>query len=89
MPNRGSNAEMAMRDAHLARVVGDNVRRIRTSRGMTQVAVGRAASVTHRTVLNVEKGMGASLVTLCAIADALDVEAADLLAEPSVEPVAS
>lgn len=63
----------ARRTREVRRQLGENVRRVRLAQGRTQAELGAMAGVEHRTVQRVEAGATASLGTIVAIADALEV----------------
>ena len=63
--------------------VGERVRRYRESAGLTQKALARAADIGRVTLVRLEHGeQSPRFRTLKAIADALGIEAPDLLVEP-------
>ena len=60
--------------------VGDNVRRYRRLRGMSQDALAEASNVSRRMICNLEAGdANVSLATLDRLAEALDISFADLI----------
>ena len=67
--------------------VGERVRRFRESAGLTQEALARAAEIGRVTLVRLEKGeQSPRFKTLKAIADALGVDAPDLLVQPEYLP---
>ena len=67
--------------------VGERVRRYRESAGLTQVALARAADIGRVTLVRLENGeQSPRFKTLKAVADALGMEAPDLLVEPEFLP---
>ena len=65
------------------RTVGERVRRLRESAGLTQLALARAAHIGRVTLVRLENGeQSPRFKTLKAVADALSVGAPDLLVEP-------
>ena len=63
--------------------VGERVRRYRESAGLTQDALARAAEIGRVTLVRLENGeQSPRFKTLKAVADALGMEAPDLLVEP-------
>lgn len=60
------------RRATLFRAIAHNVRKHRIDLGLTQDELARHAEVQLRTVQRLEAGQGAALVTLVAIAEALE-----------------
>ena len=64
------------------RAVGGRIRTLRQDRGMTQEALALASGVTRNVIIDVEHGKrGLLYERLFDLADALNVSAADLLAE--------
>ena len=67
--------------------IGERVRRYRESAGLTQKALARAAEIGRVTLVRLEKGeQSPRFKTLKAVADALGMEAPDLLVEPEFLP---
>ena len=67
--------------------VGERVRRFRESAGLTQEALARAADIGRVTLVRLEHGeQFPRFKTLKAVADALGVDAPDLLVEPEFRP---
>ena len=67
--------------------VGERVRRYRESAGMTQIALAQAADIGRVTLVRLEKGeQSPRFKTLKAVADALGMEAPDLLVDPEYLP---
>ena len=67
--------------------IGDRVRRYRESAGLTQVALARAADIGRATLVRLENGeQSPRFKTLKAVADALGMDAPDLLVEPEFLP---
>ena len=67
--------------------VGERVRRFRESAGLTQDALARAADIGRVTLVRLENGgQSPRFKTLKAVADALGVDAPDLLVEPEFRP---
>ena len=67
--------------------IGERVRRYRESAGFTQEALARAADIGRVTLVRLEKGeQSPRFKTLKAVADALGMEAPDLLVEPEFLP---
>ncbi len=67
--------------------VGERVRRYRESVGLTQDALARAAEIGRVTLVRLEKGeQSPRFKTLKAVADALGMEAPDLLVDPEYLP---
>ena len=67
--------------------VGERVRRYRESAGLTQLALARAADIGRVTLVRLENGeQSPRFKTLKAVADALGVDAPDLLVEPEFLP---
>ena len=67
--------------------VGERIRRYRESAGLTQLALARAADIGRVTLVRLEKGeQSPRFKTLKAVADALGMEAPDLLVEPEFLP---
>ncbi|HAW12542.1 MAG: helix-turn-helix domain-containing protein [Bulleidia sp.] len=64
-------------------MLSENLARIRKEKGLTQEALAVKLNVVRQTVSKWEKGIAVpDADTLCAIADALDVSAAQLLGQP-------
>ena len=69
------------------RTIGERVRRHRESAGLTQEALARAADIGRVTLVRLENGdQSPRFKTLKAVADALGMEAPDLLVEPEFMP---
>ena len=67
--------------------IGERVRRYRESAGLTQEALARAADIGRVTLVRLEKGeQSPRFKTLKAVADALGVDAPDLLVQPESLP---
>ena len=67
--------------------IGERVRRYRESAGLTQKALARAAEIGRVTLVRLEKGeQSPRFKTLKAVADALGVDAPDLLIQPEYLP---
>ena len=67
--------------------VGERVRRFRESAGLTQLALARAADIGRVTLVRLENGeQSPRFKTLKAVAEALGIEAPDLLFEPELLP---
>ena len=67
--------------------IGEKVRRYRESAGLTQEALARAAEIGRVTLVRLEKGeQSPRFKTLKAVADALGVDAPDLLVQPEYLP---
>ena len=67
--------------------IGERVRRYRESAGLTQKALARAAEIGRVTLVRLENGeQSPRFKTLKAVADALGMEATDLLVEPEFLP---
>ena len=67
--------------------IGERVRRYRESAGLTQLALARAADIGRVTLVRLEKGeQSPRFKTLKAVADALGMEAPELLLEPEFLP---
>ena len=67
--------------------IGERVRRYRESAGLTQKALARAAEIGRVTLVRLEKGeQSPRFKTLKAVADALGVDAPDLLVQPECLP---
>ena len=67
--------------------IGERVRRYRESAGLTQKALARAAEIGRVTLVRLEKGeQSPRFKTLEAVADALGVDAPDLLVQPECLP---
>lgn len=70
--------------ADLALVIGDNVRRLRDVRGMSQDGLAEAADLSKGTVVAIEQQRSnPSMATLCALSEALGVGLSGLLERPS------
>lgn len=70
-----------------AKEMGENVRRFRRARGWTQGRLGEEAGVSRDAVLRIEKGHARTRPsTIAKVAEALDLEYRDLLAEPDPVP---
>jgi transcriptional regulator with XRE-family HTH domain len=68
--------------------IAANVRRLRSSRGLTQSALGEAAGLSLYYVQEIEAALKAvSLPALVALANALDAAPADLLQPAELSPV--
>ena len=67
--------------------IGERIRRYRESAGLTQEALARAAEIGRVTLVRLEHGeQSPRFRTLKAVADALGMEAPDLLVEPEFLP---
>ncbi len=67
--------------------IGDRVRRYRESAGLSQKALARAADIGRVTLVRLEHGeQSPRFKTLKAVADALGIDAPDLLVEPGFLP---
>ena len=67
--------------------VGERIRRYRESAGLTQQALARAADIGRVTLVRLENGeQSPRFKTLKAVAEALRVDAPDLLVEPEFLP---
>ena len=67
--------------------IGERVRRYRESAGLTQKALARAAEIGRVTLVRLEKGeQSPRFKTLKAVANALGVDAPDLLVQPEYLP---
>ena len=67
--------------------IGDRVRRYRESAGLSQKALARAADIGRVTLVRLEHGeQSPRFKTLKAVADALGIDAPDLLVEPELLP---
>ena len=67
--------------------IGEQIRRYRESAGLTQEALARAAEIGRVTLVRLENGeQSPRFKTLKAVADALGVDAPDLLVEPEFLP---
>ena len=67
--------------------IGERVRRYRESAGLTQEALARAAEIGRVTLVRLEKGeQSPRFKTLKAVADALGMDAPDLLVQPEFSP---
>ena len=68
------------------KTVGERVRRFRESAGLTQTALARTADIGRVTLVRLEHGeQSPRFKTLKAVADALGVDAPDLLVEPEFQ----
>ncbi|WP_348788976.1 XRE family transcriptional regulator [Leifsonia sp. NPDC080035] len=62
--------------------LGENLRRLRRDRGMSQEALAQASGISRRTIINLEAGeTNVSLVALDRLAGALDATFTDLVVE--------
>ena len=69
------------------KTIGERVRRYRESAGLTQEALARVADIGRVTLVRLEHGeQSPRFKTLKAVADALGMEAPDLLVEPEFLP---
>ena len=69
------------------RTVGERIRRYRESAGLTQLALARAADIGRVTLVRLENGeQSPRFKTLKAVAEALGVDALDLLVKPEFLP---
>ena len=69
------------------KTIGERVRRYRESAGVTQEVLARAADIGRVTLVRLERGeQSPRFKTLKAVADALGIEAPDLLVEPEFLP---
>ena len=67
--------------------IGERVRRYRESAGLTQLALARAADIGRVTLVRLENGeQSPRFKTLKAVADALGMDAPDLLVQPEFFP---
>ena len=67
--------------------IGERVRRYRESAGLTQEALARAADIGRVTLVRLENGeQSPRFKTLKAVADALGMDAPELLVEPEILP---
>ena len=67
--------------------IGERIRRYRESAGLTQEALARAAEIGRVTLVRLENGeQSPRFKTLKAVAEALGVDAPDLLVEPEFLP---
>ena len=67
--------------------IGERIRRYRESAGLTQEALARAAEIGRVTLVRLEKGeQSPRFKTLKAVADALGLDAPDLLVQPEFSP---
>lgn len=74
----------------LYEAIGNNIRRIRLRRGITQEALAGLTSLSRASIANIEKGRQRLLVhTLWEIARALDVDPGELFPRTAAEPVSS
>ena len=65
------------------KTIGERVRRFRESAGLTQAALARAADIGRATLVRLENGeQSPRFKTLKAVAEALGVDAPELLVEP-------
>ncbi len=90
--NTGSNAETrrgeAPADETYLRGVGERVRLARARRGMSRKVLSKASGVSERYLAELERGAGnASLLVVRQIADALDVEPAELISDRAERPI--
>ena len=68
------------------KTIGERVRRFRESAGLTQTALARTADIGRVTLVRLEHGeQSPRFKTLKAVADALGVDAPDLLVEPEFQ----
>jgi transcriptional regulator with XRE-family HTH domain len=85
--NTGGAGEAAASDAPLA-AVGANLRRLRTERGISTVALARDSGVARATLAQLEAGRGnPTLETLYALANTLGVGLGEVIAPPAVAAV--
>jgi transcriptional regulator with XRE-family HTH domain len=70
----------------IGEILGLAVRRLRTTRGISQEALARRLEMSRETVRRIEFGEGTTLATLDRVLEALDYSVADLLAEASATP---
>ena len=69
--------------AKLRRLLATNTRRVRKARGFTLKQAGQRAEMHWRLWQKIEAGVtNATMFTLTRVADALDMDPADLLREP-------
>jgi transcriptional regulator with XRE-family HTH domain len=68
-----------MTNEDVVRRVAGNVEALRRQRGWSGAELARRASLSARTVANVEAGANATLATLVAIADALELPLQEVL----------
>jgi transcriptional regulator with XRE-family HTH domain len=83
VPTRPSqnNPERVAQWAQWRKLVGSNIRRLRTDRDMTQEALALSSGVTRNVLIEVEHGRrGLLYERLFDLADALGVTVADLVA---------
>ena len=67
--------------------IGERIRQYRESAGLTQEALARAAEIGRVTLVRLENGeQSPRFKTLKAVADALGVDAPDLLVQPEISP---
>lgn len=90
--NTGSNAEArrgeAPADETYLRGVGERVRLARARRGMSRKVLSKASGVSERYLAELERGAGnASLLVVRQIADALDIEPAELISDRAERPI--
>jgi XRE family aerobic/anaerobic benzoate catabolism transcriptional regulator len=90
--NTGSNAETRRgetpADETYLRGVGERVRLARARRGMSRKVLSKASGVSERYLAELERGAGnASLLVVRQIADALDVEPAELISDRAERPI--
>jgi XRE family transcriptional regulator, aerobic/anaerobic benzoate catabolism transcriptional regulator len=90
--NTGSNAETrrgeAPADETYLRGVGERVRLARARRGMSRKVLSKASGVSERYLAELERGAGnASLLVVRQIAEALDVEPAELISDRAERPI--
>ncbi len=67
------------KNENLGKRVGNNVRRLRSEKHITQEKLSERSGVSVNTIRNLEKGRWPSANTLAAVADALDIDAKFLL----------
>jgi transcriptional regulator with XRE-family HTH domain len=82
--------ELSMTTAEWEKRLGVEVRRLRVTRGLTQVDLAQRANVSISTIRYLEAGRGSSLATLVRVAKVLDRTAwlaSFAPAEPSVSPM--
>ncbi|WP_299773003.1 helix-turn-helix transcriptional regulator [uncultured Pseudoteredinibacter sp.] len=80
LPDQDSQAKYKPCSPELLAILGDNVKRIRKERGMSQEALADAAGM-HRTFISLieRRGRNVTLGVVEALANALKVEVPDLL----------
>ena len=66
--------------------VGNNLRRLRLLRGVTQAALGNAAGINHASIMRIETGVNRAptIRTLERLADALGFDPAEFWSPPAV-----